>query len=363
MTAVACPDSRRSWAGRLSRGRMPSSASSTRAMTHGRRRAADRRGDGSPLQPGHRVSGPRQRLLSPRRSRERSPAAGATPGHGTGKRVHLLHRATRRMLLGRDATRCRDGWRRPSPCWSGLRPSTARRTSRSSAVAGARLSRRGLSAGRADPRRRPAIGAAGARTSPVNGAARHRGLCAASPRRHRRPCAIPRRPRRPKTAMTSALALANELGMRPLVAHCHLGLGKLYRRTGEHVKAARAPDHRDDDVSRDGHARSGWRRPRRAGGAPLMRCPHCAFENRDGARFCEECGRGLERVCPACGAPCPPGRKFCGGCGQPLSSEPARREGAHPRRLHAQAPRREDPDLAGAPSKASASRSPCSSPT
>jgi sugar phosphate isomerase/epimerase len=28
-----------------------------------------------------------------------------------------------------------------------------------------------------------------------------------------------------------ALALAGELGMRPLVAHCHLGLGKLSRRT------------------------------------------------------------------------------------------------------------------------------------
>ena len=29
-----------------------------------------------------------------------------------------------------------------------------------------------------------------------------------------------------------AMALANELRMRPLVAHCHVGLGKLYRRTG-----------------------------------------------------------------------------------------------------------------------------------
>jgi tetratricopeptide (TPR) repeat protein len=28
-----------------------------------------------------------------------------------------------------------------------------------------------------------------------------------------------------------ALALAEPRGMRPLVAHCHLGLGKLYRRT------------------------------------------------------------------------------------------------------------------------------------
>jgi predicted protein tyrosine phosphatase len=30
-----------------------------------------------------------------------------------------------------------------------------------------------------------------------------------------------------------ALALARRHGMRPLVAHCHLGLGKLYRRIGE----------------------------------------------------------------------------------------------------------------------------------
>jgi tetratricopeptide (TPR) repeat protein len=33
------------------------------------------------------------------------------------------------------------------------------------------------------------------------------------------------------------LALATELGMRPLVAHCHLGLGKLYRLTGDQAKA------------------------------------------------------------------------------------------------------------------------------
>jgi len=41
-----------------------------------------------------------------------------------------------------------------------------------------------------------------------------------------------------------ALALAEDRGMRPLVAHCHLGLGKLYQRTGdrshaeEHLTAA-----------------------------------------------------------------------------------------------------------------------------
>jgi len=34
-----------------------------------------------------------------------------------------------------------------------------------------------------------------------------------------------------------SLTSAEELGMRPLVAHCHLGLGKLYRRTGKRQQA------------------------------------------------------------------------------------------------------------------------------
>ncbi len=40
------------------------------------------------------------------------------------------------------------------------------------------------------------------------------------------------------------MRLGEELDMRPLVAHCHLGLGKLYRHTGkrqdaqEHLTAA-----------------------------------------------------------------------------------------------------------------------------
>jgi tetratricopeptide (TPR) repeat protein len=34
-----------------------------------------------------------------------------------------------------------------------------------------------------------------------------------------------------------ALALANELGMRPLVAHCHRGLGTLYTTTGQREQA------------------------------------------------------------------------------------------------------------------------------
>jgi class 3 adenylate cyclase/tetratricopeptide (TPR) repeat protein len=35
----------------------------------------------------------------------------------------------------------------------------------------------------------------------------------------------------------SAIGLARELGMRPLAAHCHLGLGRLYRRTGQRQEA------------------------------------------------------------------------------------------------------------------------------
>jgi len=44
----------------------------------------------------------------------------------------------------------------------------------------------------------------------------------------------------------AAMTLASGLGMRPLVGHCHLGLGRLYRRTGhpeqaqEHLTTARA---------------------------------------------------------------------------------------------------------------------------
>jgi len=51
-----------------------------------------------------------------------------------------------------------------------------------------------------------------------------------------------------------ARALAEPRGMRPLIAHCHLGLGRLY----PHWKARarpRAPHDRDDDVPRDGRRR------------------------------------------------------------------------------------------------------------
>jgi hypothetical protein len=38
-------------------------------------------------------------------------------------------------------------------------------------------------------------------------------------------------------AYASGLDIAESLGMRPLVAHCHLGLAKLYRRTDKRDEA------------------------------------------------------------------------------------------------------------------------------
>jgi len=38
-------------------------------------------------------------------------------------------------------------------------------------------------------------------------------------------------------AYRDASDVAERLGMRPLVAHCHLGLGKLYQRTGNREQA------------------------------------------------------------------------------------------------------------------------------
>ena len=36
---------------------------------------------------------------------------------------------------------------------------------------------------------------------------------------------------------SAPLILAGELGMRPLVAHCHFGLARIYRKTGKREQA------------------------------------------------------------------------------------------------------------------------------
>jgi class 3 adenylate cyclase len=46
-----------------------------------------------------------------------------------------------------------------------------------------------------------------------------------------------------------------------------------------------------------------------------VRCAKCGTDNREGRKFCAQCGVPLKAVCPACGAENEPGEKFCGECG------------------------------------------------
>ena len=66
-----------------------------------------------------------------------------------------------------------------------------------------------------------------------------------------------------------------------------------------------------------------------------MRCPSCGTENREGRKFCAECGSPLAAACPACGAANEPGERFCGECGAALgeAAPPVARGSGAERRL------------------------------
>ena len=51
-----------------------------------------------------------------------------------------------------------------------------------------------------------------------------------------------------------------------------------------------------------------------------MTCANCGTDNREGRKFCSECGTSLASGCPSCGAANEPGEKFCGECGATLAS-------------------------------------------
>ncbi len=59
-----------------------------------------------------------------------------------------------------------------------------------------------------------------------------------------------------------------------------------------------------------------------------MKCPKCQFENPEGAKFCNQCGKKIELTCQECGKVNPFGSKFCNECGCNLSlpSEPFPRD-------------------------------------
>jgi class 3 adenylate cyclase/tetratricopeptide (TPR) repeat protein len=57
-----------------------------------------------------------------------------------------------------------------------------------------------------------------------------------------------------------------------------------------------------------------------------LRCPRCQAENREGRRFCGECGLSFASTCPSCGFLNEGREKFCGGCGISLTSSAATAE-------------------------------------
>ena len=59
-----------------------------------------------------------------------------------------------------------------------------------------------------------------------------------------------------------------------------------------------------------------------------MQCPKCQADNKEGAKFCGECGAKLSLICPQCNSENDPGNKFCNECGQNLTqpTEPAPKE-------------------------------------
>jgi class 3 adenylate cyclase len=57
-----------------------------------------------------------------------------------------------------------------------------------------------------------------------------------------------------------------------------------------------------------------------------VKCPRCQSQNREGVRFCEECGGRLVTSCASCGAELLPDKKFCGSCGSPATPDPVERQ-------------------------------------
>jgi class 3 adenylate cyclase/tetratricopeptide (TPR) repeat protein len=53
-----------------------------------------------------------------------------------------------------------------------------------------------------------------------------------------------------------------------------------------------------------------------------MQCPECKFDNREGAKFCIDCGTKLEINCSKCSHLNPPASKFCEECGSKLNLHP-----------------------------------------
>ena len=120
---------------------------------------------------------------------------------------------------------------------------------------------RGVSAGSVVWRTHASVPGAPSSTpvSTTNAAIRP-GPCGSSARSPR--TALPQRSSPPRPHYRQALALAEELGMRPLQAHCHRGLGTLYATLGQQEQA-RVELSAAIDLYRAMDMNSGCPRPRR----------------------------------------------------------------------------------------------------
>jgi ribosomal protein L40E len=67
-----------------------------------------------------------------------------------------------------------------------------------------------------------------------------------------------------------------------------------------------------------------------------MKCPECQFENPEGAKFCNQCGKKIELTCQECGKLNPPGSRFCNECGHNLTlpQEPIPKEQSFDEKLN-----------------------------
>jgi hypothetical protein len=64
-----------------------------------------------------------------------------------------------------------------------------------------------------------------------------------------------------------------------------------------------------------------------------MRCSKCDSDNREGRKFCTNCGTPLIATCPKCGVAIQPEEKFCGEYGSAIGALPPALSSAQPSSL------------------------------
>ncbi len=63
-----------------------------------------------------------------------------------------------------------------------------------------------------------------------------------------------------------------------------------------------------------------------------MKCSGCSHENRDAAKFCEQCAAPVRHSCQDCGAELRATTKFCDECASPVVASDTRTLPPNPRR-------------------------------